>query len=245
LIDEQRAGSRAEDDVVVGAAGAGVGAGGVVLGVAVRVGALALEELGVVGGPAGVLGRPGAAVPVLLEHGARVVAAAGHPELGRALRRDVGAAPRPALGAPAGGQEVHGHVEAVHEGDVEEVEAHVLVQPELGERVGRLPVPRALQHPAAVARRAVALAAAVERAPRARPHAPARRAGRHVDLPRLAVLQLLAAARWHGRGPHGELAVVGDGEGGRVRGAGDGQEEEREEAQDGSHHFCPLNFFAV
>ena len=130
--------SWAEDDVVIGAAGASVGAGVVVLGVAVGVRAQPLEEPGVVRRPAAVGRRAGAAVLVRLKHGARVVAAAGGPQRGGALRRDIGVAPWPALGAPgaaAGGQEVHGHVEAVHQGDVDEVQPLELVQPELGQRV--------------------------------------------------------------------------------------------------------------
>ncbi|KAK8444498.1 hypothetical protein SEVIR_9G146801v4 [Setaria viridis] len=189
--------SGAEDDVVVGSAGASVGARRVVLGVAVGVRALPLEEPRVVGGPAGVLLRPRAAVLVRLEHRARVVAAAGGAQLGGALRRDVGAAPRPALGAPGAAarrQEVHGHVEPVHQRDVEEVEVLELVQPVLGQRVGRLPVPGALQHAAAVAGVAPPVPAAVEGAPRARPHATAGGARRHVDGPGLPVVQLPAAA---------------------------------------------------
>ena len=202
--------SWAEDDVVIGAAGASVGAGVVVLGIAVGVRAQPLEEPGVVRRPAAVGRRAGAAVLVGLEHGARVVAAAGGLQCG--------GAPRPALGAPgaaAGGQEVHGHVEAVHQGDVDEVLPLELVQPELGQRVGRLPVLRAPQHAAAVPRLAPPVAAAVEGAARARPHAAARCPRRHVDAPRLPVVQLLPAAR-HSRRPHGVRAVVGHGEGGRV-----------------------------
>uniref|UniRef100_A0ACD6A627 Uncharacterized protein n=1 Tax=Avena sativa TaxID=4498 RepID=A0ACD6A627_AVESA len=220
--------SWAEDDLVVGAAGASVGAGGVVLGVAVGVRALPLEEPGVVGRPAVVRRRAGAAVLVLLEHRAGVVAPSSGLELVRALRRDHLRAPRPALGAPgaaAGRQEVHGHVEAVDEGDVEEVEVVELVEPELGQRVGRLPVLRALQLAAAVARLAPPVAAAVEVAARARPHAPACRAGRHVDVPCLPRVELPAPADRHGRRPHRVLALVGDGEGRRVGGS-DEQEEE-------------------
>ena len=99
-------------------------------------------------------------------------------------------------------------------------------------------VPRAPHHAAAVARLAPPVAAAVEGAARARPHAAARCPRRHVDAPRMPVVQLLPAAR-HSRRPHGVRAVVGHGEGGRV---GSGREEddddEREEVN-GSHfvHF--------
>uniref|UniRef100_A0A8R7Q0X3 Uncharacterized protein n=1 Tax=Triticum urartu TaxID=4572 RepID=A0A8R7Q0X3_TRIUA len=198
--------SWAEDDLVVGAR-AGENACGVVLGVAVGVGALPLEEPRVVGRPIVVCRRPGAAVHVLLEHTARVVAPSGGPQLVGALRRDHPGAPRPALGAleGAGGRdERHGHVEPVDEGDVEEVEVHVLVEPEFRQRVGRLPVPRALQLAAAVARLAPPVASPVEDAPRARPHAPARRARRHVDAPRLPRVRLPTPAV----APHRVLALV-------------------------------------
>ncbi|BAS85614.1 Os03g0663600 [Oryza sativa Japonica Group] len=231
--------SWAEDDLVVGAGRASEGARLVVLGVAVGVRAEPLEELRVVGRAAVVRRRAGAAVLVLLEHRARVVAPAGRPQLARALPRHVRLAPRPALGAPgavAGGEEVHGHVESVDEGDVEEVEVAELVQRELRQRVGRLPVRRAPQHAAAVARLAPPVAAAVEAAARARPHAPARRAGRHVDHPLLPRVQLLPAAGRHGCRPHGDLALVGDGERGGVRGGG--EEEKREEAEDGGSCHC-------
>ena len=101
--------SWAEDDVVIGAAGASVGAGVVVLGVAVGVRAQPLEEPGVVRRPAAVGRRADAAVHVLLEHGARVVARPVLPQLRGAPRVHVRRAPgAPAAPGPAVGEEAHG-----------------------------------------------------------------------------------------------------------------------------------------
>jgi len=88
--------SRAEDNPVVGAAGAGEGARLIVLGIAVGVGAVSLEEPGVVGraAAAGV-----ATVLVRLEHGAGVVAAARRLQRPGALPVDVRRAPDAAAAA--------------------------------------------------------------------------------------------------------------------------------------------------
>jgi hypothetical protein len=231
------AASRAEDDLVVGSGGAGEGAGGVILGVAVRVGALPLEVPGVVGRVAVVGRRADAAVLVLLEHGARVVAHAVLPQLGRAARVHVhGAARAAAAPGPAVGEEAHGHVEAVDEGDVEEVEVVELLQRVLRQRVGRAPVPSALQHAAAVPRAAAPAPARVELAPRARPDARGRRARGGRDPPALAAVQLPPAAHRHGRGPHGERALVHHREHSRLAGHG---EEGDEDAHD-CHGTCHL-----
>nr|CAD1841469.1 unnamed protein product [Ananas comosus var. bracteatus] len=172
--------SVAEDDLVVGPRRAGEGAGGIVLGIAVGLGAQILEEPGVIRGAAaaGV-----AAVLVRLEDRAGVVAAGGRLQLAGALGGHVGGAVRP-LGAAAGvGQEVHRHVEAVDEGDVEEVEAAELVEAELREGVRGYAIGGAGQHAAAIARLAVALAAGVEGAVGAGPDAAAGRAGIGGDGP--------------------------------------------------------------
>ncbi|RLM85493.1 hypothetical protein C2845_PM04G30420 [Panicum miliaceum] len=95
---------RAEDDLVVGSGGAGEGACGVVLWVAVGVRALPLEVPRVVGRPAAVGRRADAAVHVLLEHGARVVARPVLPQLRGAPRVHVAAhrGPRPHPDPPSG-----------------------------------------------------------------------------------------------------------------------------------------------
>jgi hypothetical protein len=217
-------GSRAEHDIVVGALWAGEGAGLVVLGVAVGVRAQPLEEPGVVRGRALVLVLAPAAVGVAAELLAGAGAAAGHLERGGALGVDVGLA----AGAPAAALEGHGHVEAIHEGDVDVVRA-VPVERVLGQRRGGSPGHGARQRAAAVPRLARPAAAAVEAAPRARPHPRVRRARRHLHGPRLARVQARAAAGEGGR-PQRVLAAVDDVEGGRVCGGGeegDGGEEEK------------------
>ncbi|RRT35184.1 hypothetical protein B296_00051088, partial [Ensete ventricosum] len=192
----------------------------IVLGIAVGVGAVILEEPGVVGrqAAAGV-----AAVLVRLEHGAGVVAAARRLQRSGALPVDVRRAPDAAAAARRGA-EVHGHVEAVDQGDVEEVEVVKLVERELGQGVGRAAVRRACQHAAAVARLALPAAAPVEGAAGAAPDAAAGRSCIHVDGPRLPLVELLSAAG-HGRGPHCVSALVHDLEGGGM-GEGDKKEEE-------------------
>jgi len=228
--------SRAEDDLVVGSGWAGECAGGVVLWVAVRVGTLPLEVPRVLGRPAVVGRRSDAAVDVLLEHGARVVAHPVLPQLGGAPRVHVDGAPRAAAApGPAVGEEAHGHVEAVDEGDVEEVEVVELLQRVLRQRVGGAPVPRALQHAAAVARAAAPAPARVELAARARPDARRRRARGGRDPPRLAAVQPPTAAHRHGRGPHGVGAPVHHREHRRVAGYGEEGEGGEEAAADGRH----------
>eukprot|EP00178_Gracilaria_changii_P012216 TRINITY_DN34546_c0_g1_i1.p2 TRINITY_DN34546_c0_g1~~TRINITY_DN34546_c0_g1_i1.p2 ORF type:complete len:161 (-),score=12.33 TRINITY_DN34546_c0_g1_i1:286-768(-) len=139
--------SWAEHDLVVGTARASESASLVVLWVAVSIWAPGLEEPGKVGGAAaaGV-----AAVLVGLEHGARVVAAAGGLQLGGALAVDVGRALDPPGAAVGCWAEIHRDVEPIHQGDVKEVLAAELVQSVLRQRVGRLPVCGALEQPTTV-----------------------------------------------------------------------------------------------
>lgn len=193
--------------------------------VAVGIWAPLLEERRVAGRPA-VAGV--AAVIVRPENGAGVLAPAGGPQLGRALPHDVGGAADPA--ATAGSwAELHGHVEAVHQGDVEEVEVAELVQGVLGQRVGGLPVAAALEETAAVAGLAAPAAGAVEGAAGASPHAAAGGPWVDVDRPGLAGVQPAASAG-DGGGPEGVEAPVGDGDGG---GLGEGEEEGEEEKEAG------------
>lgn len=141
--------SRTEDDVVVGAGGAGEGAAPVVERVAIRLRALALEVLREAAG----LARPRAAVPpsaavlvgverharALAPHRRRALAAARRRQLRRARRVDVGGARRrPATTCAAVRRDLERHVEAVDVADVEEVLAAGAAQRELGQRAGRL-----------------------------------------------------------------------------------------------------------
>lgn len=161
--------SRAKYHLVVGVR-ATESAGGVILGVAISVRAPILEEGRVVGRHAVVGRRSSAAVLVLLEDGAGVVAAAGHPQLVGALSQDVcvaGDPPAAALRRVEG----HGDVEPVYHRDVKEVKIVELVQRILGQSVGWLPKSFAGQKPAAVAGLATAMPAAVEVATGAAPYA--------------------------------------------------------------------------
>lgn len=202
--------SWAEHDLVVGALWAGEGAGLVVLGVAVGVQAQPLEEPGVIRRRALVRVLAPAAVGVAAELLARAGAAAGHLELGGALGVDVGLAARPLAAAPEG----HGHVEAVDEGDVDVVRP-VVVERVLGQRRRGPPGHGARQRAAAVPRLARPAPAAVEAAPRARPHPRVRRARGDLHGPRLPRVQTRAAARERRR-PQRVLAAVDHVEGGRV-----------------------------
>jgi hypothetical protein len=139
--------------------------------------------------------------------------------------------------------EGHGEVVAIDDRDVVEVLA--AADGELGQRQRRLPRQRAGQRAAAVARLA-APAVAVEGAAGAAPHAAGAGAGRHVDGPRPARVQLRAPAHRGGRGPHGEPAVVGDGEGGGVgahASQGGGQEQQEDRGRGGGGHcWCSALF---
>ncbi|CAL9090163.1 unnamed protein product, partial [Musa textilis] len=158
------------------------------------------------------------------------VAAARRFQLAGALPVDVGGAPD-LVAAPGGGggAEVHGHVEAVDEGNVNEVVVFVLVERELGERVGRGAVGLALEQAAAVAGLAAAMAAAVEGAACAGPDAAAFVARAHFVGPALAGVELAAAAG-DGGCPDGVGALVDDLEGGRM---GEGEEQREEEEGEG------------
>jgi len=160
---------RAEDDVVVGAGGAGEGAAPVVERVAVGLRALALEVERVAAGLAlaGAPVPPSAAVLVGVERGARALAphraaaAAArrlHRQLPRARRVDVGGAGhRPRAATSAVRHDLERHVEAVDVADVEEVlaAAGAAAERELGQRAGHLAAGAvALEPPAAVAGRA-------------------------------------------------------------------------------------------
>nr|TKW29775.1 hypothetical protein SEVIR_3G417800v2 [Setaria viridis] len=141
------------------------------------------------------------------------------------LREEVGlgapgARAHDAVAGAAG--EGHGEVVAVDHRDV--VEVLGAAEGELGQRHGRLPGEGAGERAAAVAGRAPP-AVAVEGAPRAAPDPAGAGAGGHAEGPRLARVELPAAADGGGRWPHRGAAVVGDGEGG----------EEKEEDRGGSH----------
>ena len=170
--------SRAEDDAVASAGRAGEGAGPVVVGVAVGLRALVLEELRVPARPAPVRGPviPAAAVLVGAERQARAPAphraAIGRPhrQLRRARRVDVGAARH--RRAAAGRRDLEGHVEAVDVADVVEVVAARAAERELGQRARRLVAgAAALEPPRAVTGRARQAAAAAGGAAVARPDA--------------------------------------------------------------------------
>ena len=90
----------AEDDLVVGSGGAGECAGLVVFGVAVGVGALALEEPRVVRRRAVVLELAPAAVRVAAELAARARAPSGHLQLWQAFPGDVYGFPKVVLFFP-------------------------------------------------------------------------------------------------------------------------------------------------
>lgn len=74
----------------------------------------------------------------------------------------------------------------------------------------------------------------VEGAPRAAPY-PAAGADGHVEGPRLAWIELHAAADRGRRRPHREAEVVGDPEGGSASPGGEAKEEEEETINRGRH----------
>lgn len=225
-------GQGTKDYLVVGAGRATESAGGIIHGVAVGIWAHLLEEVRVVRGAAVACRAAGTAVPVLLEHRARAVTAPRRLQAGRALRRYVGsaarplAAPWPALGRHR--QEVHGHVEALDKGDVEEILAAEAAEPKLGDGVGRPAVGFAGEQAAAVARPAGPGAIAVEGAARARPQARGVGVAR-VEGPGLAWVELHAATDRQSRRSYGVGAAVGDVKRGGLAGGSKEEEEEEEE----------------
>jgi hypothetical protein len=196
---------------------------GVVVGVAVGLGARRLEELRVLGRVAGVGVAVGAVAAILgaAERlaGAAAGAAAVGAELVGAPLVEVDKAPR--VGAAGrGGLHEHGQVVAVDEADVVEVLTAVAVERELGER-GRRRRPRAAALDlagAAVARSAGPLAGGVEGAAGAAPEAarpPLRRVQR-TRLPRrereARGLQRRRPRAGQQARPHRVAAAVGEGE---------------------------------
>jgi hypothetical protein len=125
--------------------------------------------------------------------------------------------------------EVHGQVVPVDHGDVVVVVGPAAADGELGQRQGRLPGQGARERAAAVARRAAAAAGAVEGAAGAAPDPAGLGASGHLEGPRLARVELPAAAHGGGRRPHCVAAVVFDGEGCRAGAGGEGREEEQED----------------
>ena len=206
-------GQGTKDYLVFGAGWATESAGGIILGVAVGIWAHLLEEVGVVRGAAVACHSPGTAVPILLEHRARAVTTPRRLQTGRALRRYVGsatrplAAPWPALGRHR--QVVHGHVEALDRGDVEEILAAEAAEPKLRDGVGRPAIGFAGEQAAAVARLAGPGAIAVEGAARVRPQARGVAVAR-VEGPGLAWVELHAATNRHSRRLYGVGAAIDD-----------------------------------
>ncbi|KAG6424917.1 hypothetical protein SASPL_115340 [Salvia splendens] len=200
--------SRAKDDAIAGGGRALEGAGGVILRVRESVAAPGLEKPRQISRPA----RPGvAAILRRFEDGARVVAAPGHLEGGRALGHDVGrAADGP--GAPVvGWPELHGHVEALQHGDVVVVLVVEGVEAVLRLGVRRRAVGLAVELPAAVAGQAGAAAAGVERAVGAGPDFGEVGAFGEAQGPCLPRVEAPPPARDGGR-PDGVGALVLDGE---------------------------------
>jgi hypothetical protein len=199
--------------------------GGVVVRVAVGLGAHGLEDVGEDGGAAPVRRRvvPRAAVPVP-SHGLAGAPAAGHPPLAvphlqrrRAADVQVRLAPgHAAPGAAAHGGHGHRRVEAVHQRHVVEVERGLGgAQRHLYHRGrGGAGPPVAAEHAATVPRRALPPLALVEGAAAPRPHA-AGPPHRHVEG-RLVAGGQVEAARLRRRlaggaqkpGPDGFRAVV-------------------------------------
>ena len=220
--------SRAEGDLIVAPTGAGELGVVIIIRIAKRVRAQALKELRIGGRLAA--GAARAAVLRSVEDGAWVIAAAGHFECAGALPNDVGSALDVYAAVGRGGAEVHGHVESLNEGDVDEVEVLVLVEGEFGEGVGWGAVGGAGEF-AAVAALAVPVAVAIEGAASTAPDAGSGGAGVDGDRPGLTLVELLAAAvvaEVCPCGPHGVGTLVDDVEGG---GVGEGEEEEGEEEE--------------
>ncbi|KAG6408014.1 hypothetical protein SASPL_131016 [Salvia splendens] len=229
-----------EDDPIVGSLRAREGASGVVLRVGERLGAQPLKVPRLIGGeappsPAAVLGR--------LVDGARVVAAAGGPEVGGALGDDVGRAPD-GLGAAVGGRgHLKGDVEAVDEGDVVVVLVGEVVEAVLclGERRGA--VGGAVELASAVSGEAGAAAGGVEGAVGAGPDSGQPGPVGEVEGPGLPAVKAAAAPVGEDGGPEGVGAVVFD-----VEADGGGREEEEEWEEDEEEvgfHGCLFVWFEL
>jgi hypothetical protein len=159
--------------------------------------------------------------------------------------------PAPDRVAGAGG-EVHGQVEPVHHRDVVVVDVPGVLRAdgELGQRRRRLAGELAAQLARAVPGHAAPALSVVEDAAGARPDPHAGGAGGHGEHPRLAGVELDAAAHRDRGRPHREGAVVDDDHVGRAcAGRGEGhQEDGGEDARGGRRrrrHCCLLPACAV
>jgi len=73
------------------------------------------------------------------------------------------------------------------------------------------------------------------------PQAPGRGADGHVEGPRLPRVELCATTNWRGSWPHGEAAIVGDGERGCIIGGSEKEDREEMKSYGGFHchyHVC-------
>ncbi|KAF7810178.1 thaumatin-like protein 1 [Senna tora] len=196
----------AKHNPIVGPSWACEGTRRIILRVAISRRAPLLKEFGILGGPT--LPRI-ATILISLKHRARVITPSGCPKLARALLVDRAGAPDGAVARGGVRVEHDGHVEALHERDVEEIDVVVRGQRVLGQRVGRRAVVLALEEAAAVPGLAPAVAGLVEGAVGPGPDPAHGRAVGDVQVPGLAGVELPTAPGDRGR-PQGVRAVVDD-----------------------------------
>lgn len=144
-------------------------------------------------------------------------------------------------------QELHGYVEALVEGDVEETIVDILVEREVGRRVGWLTICLAGEHALAVACLTRPVASAVKRAARSCPYTPSSGVIGHLEDPCLPWVEPHATTHRQSGRPYGVGASVGDVEYGLGGDEWQEQEPEKEEegrwvveTQGGGTHNCQL-----
>lgn len=180
--------SRAEDDPVVGSAGAGECARGIILWVTVRVRAPGLEKSRVISWSTFDIV---AAVLRSLEHSTRVIAPSRSFQRLRTLSIDIRGALDPTA-PPAGGAEIHGDVETINKRYIEKVLVTELVQGVFCQCIRWRTPALAVQDPATVSGLAPATATSVEVAVGSTPDTCHLGASRNVERPCLASVQATA-----------------------------------------------------
>jgi len=184
----------AEDDVVVTTRRAGEGASSIVLGIAVRLWALPLEEFGIIWGRAVVEVGARAAVFRLIESSASTFAPISYFQFWRADCIYVAAASY-FLAIRIGRSSRKRDIETINQRDVIEILTHVLIECILKKSCRDSSIALTFEQPPAVTSVAPAMPAGVEGAAGTTPDSGLRCSCGNVESPRLALPQRLTAAR--------------------------------------------------
>jgi len=184
----------AEDDVVISTCWASEGAGTIILGIAVRLWALLLEEHRIIRGRAGVEVGACAAVLRLIESSTSTFASIGYFQLWRADGIYVAVACY-FFAIGVGGSYGERDIESINERDIKEVQIVVLIESIFKKCCRNASVALTFQQPAAVTSVAPASPARVEGAASTTPDSRLFCSCGNVKRPRLALSQCLTATR--------------------------------------------------